>query len=57
MQYYRGVVYLRDGSYRTTGSSNDRMQAERMAIQLFDQLMRCAISDYFKPTRYEVVAV
>jgi len=56
MQYYHGVIYFKDGSTRITGSSNDRRQAERMAQQMFEQFMRCAVSDFFKPTRYEVVA-
>ena len=57
MTYYKGIVYFRNGTYRETGMCSDRMMAERMAIQIYDQAMRMAISDFFKPTRYEVVEV
>ncbi len=56
MTHYYGIVYFKNGTTRTTGKSNSRQQAERMARQLFDQAMRTAVSDFFKPTRYEVVA-
>ena len=55
MTYYYGIVYFKNGTTRTTGKSNSRQQAEKMARQLFDQAMRTAVSDFFKPTRYEVV--
>ena len=55
MQYYHGVVYFKNGTSRTTGSTTGRENAERMAYQLYDQAMKTAVSDYFKPTRYEVV--
>ena len=56
MTYYYGIIYFRNGTTRMTGKSNDRRQAERMAIYMFETAMRTAVSDYFKPTRYEVVA-
>ena len=55
MTYYYGIVYFKNGTTRTTGKSNIRQQAERMVRQLFDQAMRTAVSDFFKPTRYEVI--
>ena len=56
MQYYHGVIYFKNGSSQKTGSCSDRISAERLAQQMYDQAMRTAISDFFKPTRYEVVA-
>ena len=56
MTYYYGIIYFRNGTTRTTGKTNSRQQAERMAIQAFETAMRTAVSDFFKPTRYEVVA-
>lgn len=55
MQYYHGVIYFRSGSTRTTSPCNNRQVAEKLAAQAFDQAMRTAVSDYFKPTRFEVV--
>ena len=36
MTYYYGIIYFRNGTTRTTGKSNDRRQAERMAISMFE---------------------
>lgn len=55
MEYYYGVVYFKNGTTRKTGLTTDRQNAERMAYQLFEQCMRTAVSDFFKPTRYEVL--
>lgn len=55
MERYYGVVYFKNGTSRQTGSCDNRQMAERMASQLFDQCMRTAVSDYFKPTRFEVI--
>ncbi len=55
MQYYHGVIYFRSGSTRTTSPCSNRQVAEKLAAQAFDQAMRTAVSDYFKPTRFEVV--
>ena len=55
IRYYRGVIYYRNGTTQKTGSSSDRKSAERMAQMKYDQDMKTAVSDWFKPTRYEVV--
>lgn len=55
IRYYHGIVYFKNGTTRRTGSTNVRQNAERMAVDLYNQAMRTATSDYSKPTRYEVV--
>lgn len=55
MQQYYGVVYFKDGTSRKTGFCDNRQMAERMANQLYEQAMRTAINDHFKPTRFEVL--
>ena len=57
MKTYQGVVYFKGGRSEKTATSNDRRLAESMAKQKFDQATRTAISDQFKPTRYEVIEV
>ena len=54
MKYYYGVIYFKDGSKRELGRSTSESSAERQACQAFEQAMKTAISDWFKPTRYEV---
>lgn len=56
MQKYYGIIYFKNGNTQKTGYCSDRMAAERLAQQIFEQAMRTAISDFFKPTRYEVIA-
>ena len=36
MTYYYGIIYFRNGTTRTTGKTNSRQQAERMAISMFE---------------------
>jgi len=55
MARYVAVVWFRNGSKRESGSTDNRGQAERMGAQMYEQAMRSAVSDMFKPTRYEVV--
>ena len=55
IRYHHGIVYFKNGATRRTGSTNVRQNAERMAADLYNQAMRTAVSDYSKPTRYEVV--
>lgn len=55
MARYVAVVWFKDGRRQESGSTNDRLYAERLGAQMFEQAMRTAISDHFKPTRYEVV--
>ncbi len=57
MKRYVGVVYFKNGTSQKTGSTDNRQSAERMANELYNRAMRTAVSDYFKPTRYEVVEV
>ena len=57
MKRYVGVIYFRNGTTQRTGSCDSRMAAERLAIQYYEQAMRTAVSDFFKPTRYEVQEV
>ena len=52
---YHGVIYFKNGTKRNSSPSNDRRLAEMSAQRMYDQAMRTAISDHFKPTRYEVV--
>ena len=56
MTYYYGIIYFSNGTTRTTGKSNDRRQAERMTINMFETVMRTAANDFSKPTRYKIVA-
>ena len=55
MARYVAVVWFKDGRRQESGSTSDRPSAERLGAQMFEQAMRTAISDHFKPTRYEVV--
>lgn len=55
MGRYVAVVWFKDGRKQESGIISDRAQAERLGAQMFEQAMRTAISDNFKPTRYEVV--
>ena len=57
MKRYVGIIYYKDGRIQKTGSTDSRQSAERLARQYFEQAMRTAVSDHFKPTRYEVVEV
>lgn len=52
---YHGVIYFKNGTKQNSSPSNDRRLAEMSAQQMYDRAMRTAISDHFKPTRYEVV--
>lgn len=57
MATYYGVIYFKDGSKkelsRCSGPGADKT-AERQAAMAFEQCMKHAASDRFKPTRYEV---
>ena len=55
MPRYVAVVWFKNGTKRESGSTDNRGYAERMGAQMYDQAMRTAVSDIFKPTRYEVV--
>ena len=57
MDTYYGVIYFRDGRRIETANccgAGAEQNAERMTAQQFDQYMRTATHDVFKPTRYEV---
>ena len=55
MKRYVAVVWFKNGTKKESGSTDDRARAERLGAQMFEQAMRYAVSDLFKPTRYEVV--
>ena len=52
---YVAVVWFKNGTKRESGSTDNRASAERTGAQMFEQAMRGAVSDIFKPTRYEVI--
>ena len=54
MESYYGVIYFKGGRTEKTGFYNSESSCERDTARLFEQYMRTAISDTFKPTRYEV---
>ncbi len=57
MEAYYGVIYFKDGRRVETGKATGPGAAqicERQTAMQFEQYMRTAISDHFKPTRYEV---
>lgn len=54
MESYYGVIYFKNGKISKTGYFNNEVSCERATAKEFEQYMRTAISDYFKPSRYEV---
>ena len=58
MESYYGVIYFRDGrrveTSKVTGGPGAAQICERQTAMQFEQYMRTAVSDHFKPTRYEV---
>ena len=54
MESYYGVIYFKNGRTATTGIYNNAQSCERDTCRQFDQYMKTAISDLFKPSRYEV---
>lgn len=57
MERYYGVIWFKGGRKVETGTVSGpcaEQICERMTAQQFDQYMRTAISDAFKPTRYEI---
>lgn len=54
MGSYYGVVYFKNGRTEKTGFYNNAHSCERDTGRMFDHYMKTAISDYFKPSRYEV---
>lgn len=57
MKRYVGIIYFKNGPSQKTGSTDSRQSAERMARDMYDRATRMAVSDWFKPTRYEVVEI
>ena len=55
MARYVAVVWFKNGTKRESGSTDNRAYAETMGARMFEQAMKGAVSDIFKPTRYEVV--
>ena len=53
MMYY-GVIYFKDGRKEETSRTDNRAYAERMAAERFEMRTKFAVSDWFKPTRFEV---
>ena len=58
MESYYGVIYFKDGrrveTGKFTGGPGAAQICERQTAMQFEQYMRTAVSDHFKPTRYEV---
>ena len=57
MEYYYGVIYYKDGRKEETGSFGGpgaEMSCERHTAMLFENKIKTAINDHFKPSRYEV---
>lgn len=58
MESYYGVIYFKDGrkveTGKVTGGPGAAQICEQQTARQFEQYMRTAISDHFKPTRYEV---
>ena len=54
MESYYGVIYFKNGRQEKTGFYNTAQSCERDTCRMFDQYMKTAISDFFKPSRYEV---
>ena len=57
MASYYGVIYFKGGRKQETGKFSGpgaELACERQTAMQFDQYMRVATSDAFKPTRYEV---
>ena len=61
MESYYGVIYFKDGrkveTGKVTGGPTAAQLCERQTAMQFEQYMRTAISDHFKPSRYEVKVV
>lgn len=57
MDVYYGVIYFKDGRQMKTAyfsGPGSEQACERATAQQFQQYTRTAVSDHFKPTRYEV---
>lgn len=57
MATYYGVIYFKNGTKRELGKCSGpgaEKTAERQAAMEFERSMKIAVSDHFKPTRYEV---
>ena len=57
MGTYYGVIYFKNGTKEETGGfsgAGAEQSCERHTAQLFEMRTKTAISDFFKPTRYEV---
>ena len=57
MDTYYGVIYFKNGNREQTGTfsgAGAAQQCERQTAQLFAMRSKTAVSDLFKPTRYEV---
>lgn len=61
MATYYGVIYFKDGrkveTGKVTGGPTAAQICERQTAMQFEQYMRTAVSDRFKPSRYEVKEV
>ena len=58
MEAYYGIIYFKDGrkveTVKVTGGPAAAQICEKQTAMQFAQYMRTAVSDHFKPTRYEV---
>lgn len=54
-EQWHAIIYYHDGRTKECAFSNDRASTARTAQMIFDQDSRTAISDYFMPTRIEIV--
>lgn len=54
MESYYGVIWFKNGHQVKTGLFNNERSCERATCQQFEQYMKTAIADCFRPSRYEV---
>ena len=54
-EQWHAIIYYRNGATKECAFSNDRSSTERMAQMIFDQDSGTAISNFFMPTRIEIV--
>ena len=57
MDTYYGVIYFKNGTKKETGNFSGPgavQNCERETARRFEREMKFAVSDFFKPTRFEV---
>ena len=54
-EQWHAIIYYNNGTSKECAFSNDRQSTARTAQQIFDQDNRTAISDFFRPTRFDII--